>query len=86
MGVPKKLINLVQVYLKDTRDRMKIGGAKCWKLLISIAELKQEYALLPLLFNLVLEYVIKEVQKSRNGLQLNGITQLFTYTDDVTGG
>ena len=45
--------------------------------------LNQGDALSSLLFNLVLEYAIKEVQKDKDGLQLNGITQLLTYADDV---
>lgn len=38
----------------------------------------------PLLFNLVLEYAVKEMQKSENGLQLNDIIQLFIYVNNIT--
>ena len=36
-----------------------------------------------LLFNLVLEYAIKKIQKSGDSLQLNNITQLLIYTNNV---
>ena len=80
LRVPKKLINLVQVCLKDTRGRVKIDSQVSETFNIH-SGLKHGNA--PLLFNLILEYAIKKVQKSGNGLQLNDITQLLTYADDV---
>jgi len=82
LGIPKKLVNLVQVCLKDTRSRVKIGNQMSETFNIHNG-LKQGDALSHLLFNLVLEYAIKEIQKSEDGLKLNGITQLLTYADDI---
>jgi len=45
--------------------------------------LKQGDALSPMLFNSALEYAIRRVQVSQDGLKLNGTHQLLAYADDV---
>ena len=45
--------------------------------------LKQGDALSPLLFNLVLDYAIRRVQASQDGLKLNGTYQLLFYAANV---
>jgi hypothetical protein len=43
----------------------------------------EEDALSPLLFNFVLEYAIWRVQVNQDGLKLNGIYKLLSYSKDV---
>ena len=45
--------------------------------------LKQGDALSTLLFNLVLEYVIRSVERRRHGMTLNGVSQVLAYADDL---
>jgi hypothetical protein len=45
--------------------------------------LKQGDALLPLLFNFALEYVIRRVQVIQEDLKLNGTHQFLVYADYV---
>jgi hypothetical protein len=44
--------------------------------------LKQD-ALLPLLFNFALQYAIRRVQVTQDGLKLNGTHQVLVYADGV---
>jgi len=45
--------------------------------------LKQEDALLSLLFNFALEYAIRRVQVNRDSLKLNATHHLLVYADDI---
>ena len=45
--------------------------------------LKRGDAVSPMLFNFALEYAIRRVQVSRDGLKLNSTHQLLAYTDNV---
>ncbi|KAL2751646.1 craniofacial development protein 2-like, partial [Vespula maculifrons] len=63
----------IQVCLKDTKDTVKISNQMS-EIFNIHNQLKQGDVLSPLLFNLVLRYVIKKMQESEGGLRLNGIT------------
>ena len=57
---------------KNVSDRFPIGNG-----------LKKGDALTPMFFNFALEYAIRRVQVSQDGMKLNGAHQLLVYADDV---
>ena len=68
--------------LTETYSRVRVG--KNFPEMFPIRTgLKQGDALSSLLFNFTLEYAIKRVQVSQDGLTLNSTHQLLAYADDV---
>jgi hypothetical protein len=81
VGVPIKLVRLIEMCLNETYSKVRIGTHLSDKFPIQNG-LKQADALSPLLFNFALENVIK-MSENQVGLKLNGTYQLFFYADDV---
>ena len=67
-GIPMKLVRLI----KNVSDMFPITNG-----------LKQGDALLPFLFNFVVDFTIWMVQVNQDGLILNGTHQVLVYADDV---
>jgi len=81
-GVPKKLVKLIKMCLTEKYSRVRVGKNLSDRFPIKNG-LKQGEVLSSLLFNFALEYDIRNVQVSQDGLKLNGTHHFLAYADDV---
>ena len=80
--IPMKLVSLIKMFLTETCSRVWVGRNLSDMFPVRNG-LKKGDALLLLLFNFALGYIIKTVQVNQNSLKLNGTHQLVVNADDV---
>ncbi|XP_073946541.1 uncharacterized protein [Choristoneura fumiferana] len=81
-GVPDKLIAMIKVATQTSRLKVRVGKALTEEFEV-VTGLKQGDALSPMLFNLILEYVIRKVLMHDGGVELNGKHKIIGYADDL---
>ncbi|KAG8223826.1 hypothetical protein J437_LFUL003714 [Ladona fulva] len=83
MEFPTKLIGLIQITLRNTRGKVKIEGNLTRKFEINQG-LRQGDVLSTMLFNVVLERVMRKKQVNKQvGILFNRISQNLAYANDV---
>jgi len=81
-GIPMKLVRLIRMCVNETCSRDWMGKHLSDMFTVKNG-LKQGDALLPLIFNFAVEYVIRRVEVNQDGLKLNGTHQRLVYAEDV---
>ncbi|XP_075979935.1 uncharacterized protein LOC142979060 [Anticarsia gemmatalis] len=81
-NIPKKLVNLVEMATKESRMRVRVQNELTDEFTV-VTGLKQGDALSPMLFNLVLEHVLRKVLALDAGAKLNGKHTVIGYADDL---
>jgi sorting nexin-29 len=81
---PRKLVNIVSISIMETVVRVKVGNMKSDPVTVK-SGLRQGDSILPIIFNLVLEKVIREMKiEPHEGIKLRDSNiPLLAYADDV---
>lgn len=79
---PTKLIRLIRMTLQDNKGVLKIQGGLSKKFHIQKG-VKQRDHLSPVLFNMVLETIMRSIHNRTGGCIYNRMTQHLAFADDV---
>lgn len=82
MGIPTKLVNLTRMTMYNTKGRVKIQQRLTDEFIIEQG-LRQGDGLAPILFNIALHKIIKEMKFDTKGTILTKEQQLVAYADDI---
>ncbi|KAL4083725.1 hypothetical protein QTP88_029041 [Uroleucon formosanum] len=80
-GLPKKLVNLIKSCNSNTTCKVRFIGRESGDFEVK-SGLKQGDALSPILFNIALERVVRDMHETRE-MDLNGKGTLLAYADDI---
>jgi hypothetical protein len=82
LGIPKKLITMTDMTLRNTRCRVKVQNALSEESEVN-SGLRQGDPLSPVLFNLALERAARAIRMNPEGIIYNRMTQHMAYADDL---
>jgi hypothetical protein len=84
LNLPHKLISLIEMSITETFVKIKVGAAEIEPIQVK-SGLRQRDSISPILFNLILEKVIKEMNiQPQEGFKLQeSDVALLAYADDV---
>jgi hypothetical protein len=80
--IPEKLINLIKMTLRRTLNKVHISG-KLSDSFETTCGLRQGHALSTLLFNVMLEKVIRNIELNPGGSIFTRTRQYMPYSDDM---
>jgi len=82
-GIPKKLVGLIKMCMENTQYQVRVENTMSEAFEVETG-LKQDDTLSPMLFNLVLEKTIREMQKEPTGVAIGERKiQVLGFTDDL---
>jgi len=81
---PRKIVHLIETSIKHIKVKVKVGNSIS-RMMEVRTTLRQGNVLSPILFNLILEKVIREMKIDRDGKIIMNRTyfSLLAYTDDI---
>ena len=83
-GIPEKIVNIMRNLYESSESCVRVGQGQTDFFAVH-SSVRQGDSLSPLLFNVVLEYVMRKVERVGNGIEWNAGRRLRdpAYADDI---
>ena len=82
-GIPTKLINIIKALYNNTTSRVRVDGMFSSPFTI-LSGVRQGCLLSPCLFNLALEWVVRQIQRNGTGVRIGRVAIAeLAYADDI---